>query len=275
MKQILLLLTFLSGSFAVLAQEDTIKVDFQRALFHDKVVKEQKLTDKADGHQDGSLHIGNNEEVNLQMTDVLYRRINALRYWVETTPDIKTNNEKVRYLGYIEDLVRAFRIGWRTRTFNPLEFPTLVSNFEDIMKANLYGRSILPFISEASYEVSKINAGIFVLNKENNEAQNIVYLKYTSLHPDKILETIRPFAKEPFADSLIVVASKNDPVQLYSYAQNKTSPEGKLIHRSTDPMVQAVTKLSQTPNALFYFPFLDNILSGKQKIEDIQKLIGD
>jgi len=274
MKHIFLLITLFIGNNA-LAQEDTVKVDFQRALFHDKIVKEQKLTDKADGKQDGILHASANDEVNLQLTDVLFRRIDVLRFWVEKNKDITSNNEKVRYLGYIEDLVRAFRIAWKSRQISPLEFPELVSNFDQVMKANLEGRSILPYISEAPYEIAKINTAIFISNKENAEAQNIVYLKFCHLHPDKILETIRPFAKESFADSLIVIASKENPVQLYSYAQNKNSVEGKLIHRNVNPMVVAVTKLSQTSNALFYFPFLDDILSGKQKIEDIQKFVGD
>ncbi|MCP9751639.1 hypothetical protein [Ferruginibacter sp. HRS2-29] len=274
MKHIFLLITLFTG-YSAIAQEDTVKIDFQRALFHDKILKEQKLTDKADGKLDGILHASANDEVNLQLTDVLFRRIDVLRFWVEKNKDITSNNEKVRYLGYIEDLVRYFRVAWKTRQINPLEFPELVNNFDQVMKANLEGRSILPYISDAPYEVAKINATIFIANKENQEAQNIVYLKFCHLHPDKILETIRPFAKESFADSLIVIASKENPVQLYSYAQNKNSVEGKLIHRNVNPMVVAVTKLSQTSNALFYFPFLDDILSGKQKIEDIQQLIGD
>jgi hypothetical protein len=40
-------------------------------------------------------------------------------------------------------------------------------------------------------------------------------------------------------------------------------------------MVTAVAKLSQTPNALFYFPFLDNILSGKISLDSIRQYIGD
>ncbi|MEO5944809.1 MAG: hypothetical protein ABIP30_03930, partial [Ferruginibacter sp.] len=116
---------------------------------------------------------------------------------------------------------------------------------------------------------------IFFDNKDIQSIQNIVYLKFCTLYPDKILETIKPFAKESFADSLVVVACKNDPVQLYSYAQSVKSTQGQLIHRNTDKMVIAVAKLSQTPNALFYFPFLDDILSGKKKIDSIKEFVGD
>jgi hypothetical protein len=79
----------------------------------------------------------------------------------------------------------------------------------------------------------------------------------------------------PFADSLVVVAAKNNPVQLYSFAQSHTSPEGKLINRNTNSMVKTVVQLSRTPNALFYFPFLDDLLSGKNTIENIKQYVGD
>ena len=277
MKNILLPILLLCTCFSGFAYTpaDTIVVDFKRAFFHDKIIAEQKLIDKADGKADGVFHGSSNDEINLQLTDVLYRKINSLRQWVDTTSQIKTNNEKVRYLGYIEDLLRGFRIDWRARAINALEFPVLEQSFTEILKAQIASKSIVPYISEASYPVAKIESNVFFDNKENSQIQNIVYLKYSALNPDKILQTIRPFAKESFADSLVTVACKNDPVQLYSYAQNKNSTEGKLIQRNSDPMVAAVAKLSQTPNALFYFPFLDDILSGKQKIDDIKKYVGD
>jgi hypothetical protein len=275
MKNIVLSLVLLISSYSGFALTDTVIVDFKRAYFHDKIIAEQKLTDRADGKTDGMLRAGSNEEINLQLTDVLYRKINSLRQWVDSTHTIPSNNEKIRYLGYIEDLLRAFRISWKTREINVLEFPVVEQTFEQALKAQLAGKSILPILIDADYPVAKINASVFFDNKENSQAQNIVYLKYASLNPDKILQTIRPYARESFADSLVVVAAMNNPVQLYSYAQNVQSIEGKLIMRNTNPTVMAVTKLSKTPNALFYFPFLDDLLSGKQKIEDIKKYVGD
>ncbi len=40
-------------------------------------------------------------------------------------------------------------------------------------------------------------------------------------------------------------------------------------------MVQTVAKLSHTPNALLYYPFLDDILKGKQFMDSIKKYVGD
>lgn len=254
---------------------DTVKIPLFRIGFHDKIDKEQQLLDKMDGKQDNSLHVNKNEEINLHVTDAMFRQVNELQTWVESNSSIATNNDKIRYLRLIEDLVRSARIEWNKRQIKPVAFPTLYVSFEQAIKAVAEGRSILPVIKASPYEVAKIVTHVFEDYPEYKSADEIVYLKYAQLHPDKILITIRPYVKSDFADSLIVVACKNNPVQLYSFAQSSSSPEGKLISQNTNPMVKTVAQLSKTPNALFYFPFLDDLLSGKKTIDQIRPLVGD
>ncbi len=275
MKYIYLLILILCCHHKAIALEDTLKIPLYRQYFHDKINNEQKFCDKADGKLDQSLHISNNDEINLRVTDVLFRKIDELQIWVETNTEISNSNEKIRYLSYIENVLKAFRINWKSRDINPIEFPALIDNFEQIIKAQAKGRSMVPFIQGTSYSIARINTDVFFDNTGNKESRKIVYLKFCDLNPDKILQTIRPYANENFADSLVAVACKHNPAQLYSYAQSLTSAEGKLIHRNTDPVVMAVAKLSQTLNALFYFPFLDDILSGKNSVENIKKVVGD
>jgi len=243
--------------------------------FHDKIDKEQQLTDKADGKEDWTLHVGKNEEINLQVSDALFRKTDELQLWVETYPLLATNNEKVRYLRLIEDLVKTFRNSWSKNEIKPVLYPALLSSFETILKGMPTSKSMLPSIEGANYEIAKILTNVFTGYKEGREAQNLVYLKYCALHPDNILKTIRPYVNEIFADSLVVAACRNNPVQLYSFAQSTNSEEGKLIHRNIHPMVKVVSALSQTPNALLYFPFLDDLLSGKNTVANIRKLVGD
>ena len=269
MKITLLTLLLLSSFHFGFCQVDSVTIPFDRQYFHDKIVNQQTLADEADGLKDGQFTATKNNDVNLQLTDALYRRIKDLRYGVEVNALLPGKNEKIRYLSYIEELVRSFRMAWKSREISPVEFPALITAFEKVAKAQLAGASILPHLHSETYGVAKILARIFYQNAEAASANNIVYLKYVALHPDKILLTLRPFANETFADSLIVVASKNDPVQLYSFAQNKNSPQGKLIQNSADPLVMTIAKLSNTPNALLYFPFLDDLFNGKKKIEDI------
>jgi hypothetical protein len=258
------------------AFSDTTTVPIYRVIFHDNIKTEQKNTDKLDGKEDGRLRVGSNEDINDQVSDALYRKTNELRNWIESNDRIATNNDKVRFLKYVENVLIYFRVDVRAKQINAVELPALLKTFEKILRARADSQSILSYIQDASYPVALINTKVFAEDAEEKKAaNNIIYVKYAALNPDKILQTIAPYAKESFADSLIILASRRDPVQFYSYAQSTTSPAGKLIHRSNDPMVKAVADLSQTDNALFYFPFLDDILSGKKTKDGIKKYVGD
>ena len=270
-----LLIFLLAGCLNAHAAADTVKVPLFRQYFHDKINHEQKLCDKADGKPDNQLKIGYNDEINSRVSDVLFRKVDELQDWVETNNDISKNNDKIRFLGYIENTLRYFRIAWKKKEINPAEFPLLIENTSIILKAHTAGESIAPYIVAMPYGIAKINTEVFFDNPGYKEAQQIVYLKFCDQHPDEILRTIRAYVNEPFADSLIAIASLKNPAQLYTYAQSTTSPEGKLIHSSTNKNVMAVAKLSQTPNALLYFPFLDDILSGKNPVDSIRKFVGD
>lgn len=254
---------------------DTVTIPLSRQYFHDKIIAEQKLTDKSDGKLDYVLHAGSNEEINMRLSHVLFQKTDDLRMWVEQEALLKTNNDKVRYLSYIEALIRHFRNAWRSKEIAPVQLPELFDSFENLLQAQLKNEPVIGYYHKMSYPVARINSLIFFDHAEQKEIRKVVYLKYTYLNPDKILQTIRPFAEESFADSLINVASRHDPVQLYSYAQNRNSVEGRLIHRNPDPMVKAVADLSHTPNALFYFPFLDKLLKGTITIDSIKQFVGD
>ena len=275
MKISYLLILFMAGCLQVKASADTVTIPLFRQYFHEKIDKEQKLCDKADGKPDNYLRIGFNDDINLRITDILFRKIDELQIAVEANEKISSNNGKIRFLSYIENTLRLFRASWKRKEINPAEFPSLIENTEAIMNALAGNNSMLPFISNAPYSIAKINAEVFNDNDESKEATKIVYLKYCDLHPDDILKSIRPYIYEPFADSLIAIAALKTPAQLYTYAQSPSSPEGKLIHRSTNKNVQAVAKLSQTQNALLYFPFLDDILSGKNSVDSIRRYVGD
>jgi hypothetical protein len=275
MKKYFLPIIFLLFFSDVFGLADSVVVPIQRQRNHERIKDEQVKCDKADGKLDGMIKVSSNEEINLQVTDAIFRKIKDLQDFIETTGKIATNNEKIRQLNYVHEVVLNFRTEWKSHKLNPVLAPLLINNFEKILKANIDSQSMAPSIEEVPYEIGKINVEIFKANKGYNESKKIIYLKFCTLNPDKILSSIRPFVNEPFADSMVVQASLNNPKQLYDYASSGSSPEAKLIHKNTNPLVMAIVKISHTPNALFYFPFLDDIINGKQSIDSIKKLIGD
>jgi hypothetical protein len=269
---ILLLSVCSTNAFATF---DTIKPPIQRQRFHDKINEEQKLLDRADGKSDGIIKVSANDEINLAVTDVMMRRIDEMQNTVELNNKIKANNEKVRYLTYIESLVKTFRINWKSNKIKAVYAPMLVDNFEKIMQVTIDSLSMVPYIDAMPYDVCRITAEIFVNNKGYNESKSIVYLKFCALNPDKILQNIAPFAKENFTDSLVAATCKNDPAQVYKYAQDESSVAGKLIFSSSNPAVKTVAVLSKKSSSLLYFPFLDDLVSGKKQIDSLKKIIGD
>jgi hypothetical protein len=274
-KKSIFVIVFTLLATSVFAIADSVKVPIERQMKHDKINAEQRLLDKADGKIDGLIKATPQDDVNLAITDAMLRQINELQDSIETNKKIKGQQQKVLYLDYVEQLVKAFREGLKQKTINAVYAPTLVDVFAKAVKTTVDSVSMLNVIKEAPYEVGKIVTQIITENIGSKESKNMVYLKYASLYPDKIISTLEPYANQSFADSLLVVGCKANPTSVYNYAGANNSIMGKLIHQSKNPMVQKVAELSKTPNALLYFPFLDDILNGKQSIDSLKKIIGN
>ncbi|MEP6676286.1 MAG: hypothetical protein ABJA78_14075 [Ferruginibacter sp.] len=276
MKTFFLSLLSALSSLHSLASIDSVKIPMGQQLFYRRVDEAQLEADKLDYKADHFLKLTGNDEINLQITDAIFRRIDEMQYDCVVNKRFEANNNKVNgALRLLRNVVIAFSSAYRQKKINAVYAPELIDCFEKSFHASLDSQSIAPFINEVHYETGNIILDMFPENSGYAASKKILFLKYINMHPEKTLQLIGPYADEPFADSLVVLACLRNPVQLYNYAQKTNSPEGRLIHRSTNPMVKAVADLSLTPNALFYFPFLDDLLKGKKTIDDIKKYVGD
>jgi hypothetical protein len=275
MKEYLLSCLILFSLVPVLSAQNPVVVPLYRQMFHDKVNEEQIRLDQLDGKRDGLIRLTHKHEINLTITDVLIRKINELEDFVELNDKIATNNQKIRYLSYIENLLKGFRKAYQLKEFNPVYTPQLVESFKRILTGDIDSLSMVPEIQRSSYSMAKILAPVFTENKGFSESKKLVYLKYGMLNPDKILQTIDPYINEPFADELIAKSCESNPTAVYNIAQAPNSKIGALLHRSNNPLIKQIVELSKTPNALLYFPFLDDILKGKKTVEYIKQFIGD
>lgn len=275
MKTYLLCSILILAFTPVLAFQDSVIVPIYRQLFHDKIDNEQLLLDKLDGKPDNHINLTHKAEVNLAVTEALIDEVNAMEIFIESNERIVTNNQKIKYLTYVEALLKKFKNGYRSKDFNPVNTPKLVENFKKIMIADIDSFSMAPAIENLPYATGKILTEIFTENAGIAESKKILYTKYCALYPDKILQTLEPYADEPFADSLIIKSCLLNPTAVYNMAQASDSKLGILIHRQNNPMVKAIVELTKTPNALLYFPFLDDILKGKKTIENIRRYIGN
>lgn len=275
MRHLLFIFILVTGAAHASAAPDTVVVPIGRQLFHDRINEEQKLLDRADGKMDGKIRIGNNNEINFLVTDYMIRRVNELQDSIELNKKIPGHKEKVTYLSCLQNLLKAYRTDWKAHELNPAFAPILVNSFEKIMRYSIDSISMAPLIDSLPYETARILTDVFKDNPGIRESRKIVFLKFSALYPDRIMQGIEPFAGEPFADSLVSVCALRNPVAVYSASQAANSISGKLIRRNTSALVSTIITISNTPNALLYFPFLDDIVNGHKTIEGIRKFVGD
>jgi hypothetical protein len=103
--------------------------------------------------------------------------------------------------------------------------------------------------------------------------------KYCSLYPEQtfatLLTTLPQLPDLPFADSLIIAAGHQFPKLLYDYAA-ANNVLGNRIKKVNDPLIQAVAKMTTSNGSgQLYFPFLDNIVSGKTTVQEIDAVKND
>ena len=83
MKKIFTSLFFIAITNAVFAFGDTCCIPIGRKTRHEDIRKEQLLCDKMDGKVDGIYKAGNNDDINNALTELLFRKPNEWRQWIE------------------------------------------------------------------------------------------------------------------------------------------------------------------------------------------------
>jgi hypothetical protein len=211
-----------------------------RALWHDRIDREQRNALKADGKADQVFYTGPNEDINYYVTQALVRRIDGIQCKIESD-SLLGDQKKKGYLLGVERILKSFTAGYRNRQFTPSRLPTLLDAFEQAMEKDKKGESIEPLIQENAYEVSKVLVACqaFDRNPGIKNAQNILLLKYCILHPDKVFLTLKDNPDVPFRDSLIKLAGYRNPRYLYDFAA-ANNRLGYAIRKIDDPFIQTL-----------------------------------
>jgi len=264
---------------------DTIKIPISykpaqnRELRHDYIDNEQKTILAADGIADKKFAPTNNEEINFLVTQSLVKKVDALQYLIETD-SILDHRLKVNYLSGLEYVLKYFKQNWKVKSdkkVNPASLPAIINAYEQAMSKDRKGESVEPVISPLSYDAgSNVLVHIFEKNPGYQQAKNKLVLKYCTLYPDKALATLRDNPNMPFADSLVRALDKRKYArQLYDFSQ-ANNHLGYVIRNITDDLfIKTIVKMARSRSGQQYFPFLDNIVSGKMTIEEIDAVKDD
>ncbi|MBB1283126.1 hypothetical protein HRH25_01990 [Flavisolibacter sp. BT320] len=258
-------------AFALSAQsvtDLTCKPPISRRLWHDNVDKAQAAVLKS------GLAKGDNDDVVHYVNHALIQQVNALQCSIDS--DSMGDQRKIGYLRGLERMLRKVSTDFRSRTFTPSNLPILLTAYNDAIQQDKKIQSIEAIVDRQEYEVANVllASQAFDGNPGLRSVQNKVVLKFATLYPDKVFITLKDNPDVPFRDSLIKIAGHKNPRQLYDYAaaDNKL---GYAIRSIDDPIIRTISKMAKSTSGQLYFPFLDNLIKGRQTIDEIEAVKDD
>lgn len=278
MKSVKFILIFylISSLLYTKAQPPKLVIPPIRQLPHYNLDKVQKQLLALDGKPDNQLTAGNNEEINLQLTYTATVKIDALQNQIETDTSL-SNTQKITYLRGLAEALTEF-INLRNRKVMKLvELPETIKQWEAAFIADKKNKSIETIVYNTSSSIgSVLLKGIaFSNNTGFKQAKDLRILKYIEENPTRVLQILSEYPDVFFADSLIVIAAKKEPENLFDYAQAVTSKFGKRIQHNTDPTVRLLCSLANESDGQLLFPFYDNLSKGLITADQIRKEMKD
>lgn len=266
--------------FDSLAIPEGYKPEFRRQLNHDGIDGEQKIILNGDGRDDNQFTPSDKEEINQLLTRSLVRKTDWLQYRIETDSTLD-HRLKVFYLSGLENLLKYFRQNWKQtgdRKVNPLNLSLIIDAYETCMKTERNGASIEYIIYSLPYDAGTnlINATIFDKNPGYQPARNHLVLKLCRMYPDRVFTILQQNPDVPFADSLLRALDKRKFArQFYDYAA-AANKLGVLIRNIQDDIfIKTISTMAQSRSGQQYFPFLDNIVSRRMTLREIDEAKDD
>ncbi len=268
----LLILAFTFSSFTYCQTLDDVDtallkkftIPLNRQLYNDYVDAEQQNILKFDGKADGQLILSKDEEVNRLLTRAATLKIDWLQYKIEKD-SLLGHSGKVRYVQGLKTLLQNLLKGWRSHQLNPLHLPDCINSFYQCILLDEKNKRIDAYTETLDYDIAFpiLHSKTFDDNAGIKNALNNLVLKYCRLYPRRIYATLQQNPEVPFADSIIRAIAKKDPKQLYDFASGNDQLSQIIQNIHNDPFISSVAWMAQSRSGQQYFPFLDEIVSGK------------
>ncbi len=256
----ILIFSLLSTISVVKAQDIMPPIPAIRQLHHEYILRSLNAID--------SLHLPR-AGVEQAQIDSAQKMINLFRIRIEQNQQLD-NNGKYKWLRGVNDLLVGFRSAFEARNIPALEYLPLVKAYALAMQKDWDQSSIAPLVKTMLLETATVLTDNFAL-KSNigiEAAKDLLVLKQCERNPTRILAILTRYPQSSYADSLIIVAGKKDPEELYSYAAAPNAL-GRKIQSVNHTLIKLISRLSLMRTGRMYFPFLDQLNSGALSMDSI------
>ncbi len=259
----------------VSAQEELAMpaIPASREYHHSQIAMSLNSIARLNKKTDTVFSITGNPMVDQSINRSVRTRVNNMRARIEMN-DALNDNAKFKWLRGVNEMLTGFINTYRIKGIGSAMLPALVKAYEEAMKAELSGNSILSIISENATEIDNILLDNFAL-KDNSgigPSKDVLVLKACQRNPDDILKILTRFPENRFADSLIIKSAFKDQEELYRYAAAQ-NPLARRIQAVNHPLVKIISQLAVSKTGRMYFPFLDNLYHNKLSMDSITPLV--
>ena len=272
MKKVYLLLIFIPGFLGFTVAQSSTKPDIPlvRMYFHEKIDSTQKIIERFDGTVDDSFKPADNDDLNNRINNALTTQVDALQTLIEQSK-LADNNDKIRYLRGLNECLQRFLLGYRYQKIKSPVLIEVIAGFKNCMELDQKKQSIFPEIQTHSYDAGDIlvNSYCFNDNEGIQQSKDFLLLKECNEHPERMMTILNQHPDLSYADSLIVVAARERPDDLYTYAA-ASNKFAQRINNNPDTLVQLISRVSKLATGRMYFPFLDNLYKNKISFDEVE-----
>lgn len=253
------------------AQPQQVKIPIQRQIFHDNIDKEQVAADKFDSKTDNYIKVGDDEAVNLQVTNALIKQVDDIQIEIERDTALD-QRLKVKYLSGLQQVLKDYNSKRAFRKLDAAEAPAIVQAYRNMMRADIKGKSIYPIARTLSFEAGDKLVEVFNDNPGFKESRQEMFAKYAFKNLEDIMPKLGPYLDYPVTDSVIAAVAKLYPNKLLTYATSYT-PTASAIRRNTDPLVQQIVQIGRSSQSTKLMPFIDQLLDGSTTVQELEKTL--
>ncbi len=275
--KIFLLLLFIYPAALLVNAQSAAKSDIPlvRLYFHEKIDSTQKTIDKYDGLYDTLFMPSDNDALNQRINNAVSVQVDSLQNYIEASK-LSENNDKIRYLRGLNECLESFLRGYRLQEIKSPAIIDIITGFKQCLMLDEKKQSIEPVIQGLSYDAGNVivNSVSFSGNDGIQASKDLLVLKLCNEHPEQIMKVLGAHPDLVYADSLIVVSAHRDPDELYTYAA-ASNRLAQRIQSNPDSLVQLISRVSKMSSGRLYFPFLDNLISGKISFDDVAAALRD
>lgn len=276
-----LFISFTLFSYVSSAQIDTTVLKnfvpvLRHQLFHDEVKKEQKSILNYDGKNDNQFDITSNDEINYLLTYAVKWKVASVLYNIEKDSTL-ADQKKVFYIRRTATLLANLQKSWKAKKADPMNLPAVLQAYEDCINLDEKGENVEGYFENLSYEIgnSVFQSAAFENNPGYKSVKNLLIKKYCHLHPEQVFRVLTENPDVPFADSLVKTVAKKYPEALYNYAQAGNKLGAIIRNIKDDPFVMTVARMAVNKSGRLYYPFLENLISGKITFQSIDSVRDD